>query len=254
MKLKISVKQNMKTEVYEVQILEQEETKRGIVFEHNGGAFVVSSNPELICKGDLLYEGYHRIKGKDYKFIFYLRGRRSECNNKILTTKNKDLIDWLLDAVDAYNKPKCEFYDDCAGVGYKHFDDINCDGKHTHQCSIADKINKVDNSLEKAKENLDEYMEEVIDDISDIREKISSASTRDEFMGIKKEFWRLMASFDISATLCPYCLDDEDAILMSEDCKDCGYGKKHGVCNAKGSDWQTLREAQIILKSAIEKM
>jgi len=100
-------------------------------------------------------------------------------------------------------------------------------------------------ALRKAKVNIKNNMERDIDFMQQALKNIEQTETFEDFMESKKKLLEtIVLSLPLSDDECPFCnliLGDVDShIRLLTNCAECEYGKIHGVCYNKISDYQNL--------------
>jgi hypothetical protein len=220
MKLEISIMKNELTGEYTIKIINQTLRGEEADFRYKDGAFFSRSYPRI-------YENEEaRIWDGNPSRVFCMKGSYRSLDNRELTTKDTNYIEWLKEAVEAYNKE----------------DD------------------KVDEALEKVKISLKNAVEKIISNLQECLKTLALVKTPDDYMRNKKIILKQMIDFPMGFSTCYYCVKhnvgQKDFDCCSEKtCSECEYKETHGgCCSGVNSDYRKTQRAILELSRAIDKM
>ena len=259
-KLKLSIKQDVETKEYEIQIIEQTHRNNEFSPTGSGGRISFTANRFGLCS-----EIRPEIFSEPRCFDFYVRGYNREEDNRICKTKDKEYVENLIAAVEAYNnyvevkrpekikKPEwCNFtggccisenstYEYCSG---KEFSDAPCE--HLKAVKEPQHITRV-------KENLRDYLTEKIDDLLKIKRNLDGLNTEQEITEWKRKLMHELIELPITTEFCSYCLkNNQDASgLDVNKCEQCEYGKVNGMCFEADSVYRKISDKLLSLKRSL---
>jgi hypothetical protein len=220
MKLELSIMKNEMTGEYTIKIINQ--TLRGgeADFRYKDGAFLSRVYPRI-------YENEEASSWRgNPSRVFCMKGSCRSLDNRELTTKDTNYIEWLKEAVEAYNKE----------------DD------------------KVDEALEKVKINLKNAVEKIISNLQECLKTLALVKTPDDYMLSKKIILKQMIDFPMGFSTCYYCVkhnvgQDAFGSCGEEACSKCEYKETHGgYCSNSSSDYCKTQRAITELFKRIDKM
>ena len=239
-KLKLSIKQDVETKVYEIQVIEN--THRGNEFSPTGGCGF-KHNGYLL---DSCSSGAPNF----IKDAFYFSHE-----TRIGTTKDKEEVNNLIAAVEAYNN-----YEEVKRPDWCK--DFACGKKHTREyCSGVDDGNRCDSFQEPqhitfVRENLIEYLDNKIKDLEERREAIDELATEPEMDEWKKDLMLSLIDLPLTNKYCAYCIEtsgNKSGEGTYSDCLSCDYGKEKGICVDENSLFKELAKRRSQICTEIER-